>query len=228
MLKVHRTSDAAVTGVNLRIHVTNSGYYPLKSQSDRQAPAACCCGANVNRRLVVGGIVGIAAAPALAQGDAPNAEVASAPPQEGDYLVRASGDDQITPLTPEDITPNSAPLQAWPADSATQTVRNGSYLNLLVLTRWDPAVLSPEGQEYAAGGVVAQSAICTHEGCEVTGWVAESFWMECPCHLSRFDPRQNGAVMQGPAVRKLPALKLKLEEDKIVVAAAFDGRVGGG
>lgn len=198
----------------------------MKSDSEHQQSTAGCCGANINRRLVVGGIVGIAATPALAQGDTQNADAASAAPQVGDYLVRASGDDQTTPLKPEDITPNSAPVQAWPADSATQTVRSGNFQNLLVLTRWDPAVLSPEGQKYAAGGVVAQSAICTHEGCEVTSWVAENFWMECPCHLSRFDPRQNGAVIQGPAARKLPALALKLDGDKIVVAAPFDARVG--
>jgi len=201
--------------------------HPLKSESENQGPAAGCCRANINRRLVVGGIVGIAASPALAQGDSQNADAASAPPQPGDYLVRASGDDQTTPLTPEDIVPNSAPLQAWPADSATQTVRSDNWQNLLVLTRWDPAVLSPEGQKYAAGGVVAQSAICTHEGCEVTSWIPENFLMECPCHLSRFDPRQNGAVMQGPATRKLPALALKLDGDRIVVAAGLDGRVGG-
>jgi ubiquinol-cytochrome c reductase iron-sulfur subunit/rieske iron-sulfur protein len=170
-------------------------------------------------------MAGLVAAPALAQ-DGSQADPASAGPQLGDYLVLASGDDQVTPLKPEDIVPNSAPVEAWPADSATQTVRDGSYQNLLVLTRWDPAVLSPEGQEYAAGGVVAQSAICTHEGCEVTSWVAESFLLECPCHLSRFDPRQNGAVMQGPAMRKLAAIPLKLDGDRIVVAGAFDARVG--
>jgi len=197
----------------------------LKRDSENQQSTVGCCGGNVNRRLVVGGIVGIAAAPALAQDQ--SSDAASAPPQPGDYLVRASGDDQTTPLTPDDIVPNSAPVQAWPADSATQTVRSDNWQNLLVLTRWDPAVLSPEGQQYAAGGVVAQSAICTHEGCEVTSWVAENFLMECPCHLSRFDPRQNGAVMQGPANRKLPALALKLDGDKIVVASGFDGRVGG-
>jgi rieske iron-sulfur protein len=164
----------------------------------------------------------MAVAPALGQED-----VAAAPPQPGDYLVRASGDDQTTPLTPEDIVPNAHPIQAWPADAASETVRSGSLLNLLVLSRWDPAVLSPEGQAYAAEGVVAQTAICTHAACEVTDWVAESFIMECPCHLSRFDPRQNGAVMQGPATRKLPALALKMEDGRIVVSAPFDGRVGG-
>ena len=51
--------------------------------------------------------------------------------------------------------------------------------------------------------------------------------IECPCHLSRFDPRNNGAVVLGPATRKLPALGLAVEGDRIVVSQPFDGRVGG-
>ena len=80
---------------------------------------------------------------------------------------------------------------------------------------------------YAAGGVVAQTTICTHAACEVTDWMAESFHMQCPCHFSVFDPRQNGAVIQGPATRKLPALALSMDGDRIVVREPFDGRVGG-
>lgn len=183
------------------------------------------CRYAVGRRTVIGGLAGLAgtaALPAFAQDDP-----AGAPPAPGDYLVFASGDDQTTALTPESIVQNAGAVQAWPVDPATQTVRSATLFNLLVLTRWDPAVLSPEGQDYAAGGVVAQTAICTHAACEVTDWIAETFHMECPCHFSRFDPRQNGAVIQGPATRKLPALALTLDGDRIVVREPFDGRVGG-
>jgi ubiquinol-cytochrome c reductase iron-sulfur subunit/rieske iron-sulfur protein len=183
------------------------------------------CQCQLSRRTVIGGIAGLAGAtalPAFGQED-----VSREPPAPGDYLVFAYGDDRTTPLTPESIVQNAGPVQAWPVDAASDTVRSGSALNLLMLSRWDPAVLSPEGQDYAAGGVVAQSAICTHAACEVTDWVAASFHMECPCHLSQFDPRQNGAVIQGPARRKLPALALALEDDRIVVRTPFDGRVGG-
>lgn len=197
----------------------------LPEQSTTPKSPAACCQLQVSRRTVIGGLAGIAgsaALPAFGQDD-----VAAAPPQPGDYFVFASGDDQSTPLTPESIVPNAAPVQVWPVDPATQTVRNGTLFNLVLLTRWDPAVLSPEGQDYAAEGVVAQTAICTHAACEVTDWVPESFHMECPCHLSRFDPRQNGAVIQGPATRKLPALALAMQDGRIVVREPFDGRVGG-
>ncbi|WP_147276024.1 ubiquinol-cytochrome c reductase iron-sulfur subunit [Pelagibacterium lacus] len=197
----------------------------MKKNSDSSQSSPVLCRFQVDRRTVLGGMAGLAGLsvlPASAQDD-----IATAPPAPGDYLVFAGGEDRTTPLTPDSLVPNAGQVQAWPVDPATDTVRNGTLYNLLVLTRWDPAVLSPEGQEYAAEGVVAQTAICTHAACEVTDWIADSFHMECPCHFSRFDPRQNGAVIQGPATRKLPALALAMEDGRIVVKAPFDGRVGG-
>ena len=70
------------------------------------------CRLAVRRRTVIGGLAGFAGAavlPALGQDD-----IAAAPPAPGDYLVFASGDDQTTPLTPDAIVPNAAPVQAWP------------------------------------------------------------------------------------------------------------------
>jgi rieske iron-sulfur protein len=177
----------------------------------------------MNRRAVLGGMAATALTPVSAFGQ----DAATAPPQPGDYLVRASGKDQTTPLTLADIVANAQPMQAWPADTATQTVRSGTLFNLLLVSRWDAASLGPDAQARAAEGVVAQTAICTHAACEATGWATDYPVIECPCHLSRFDPRNNGAVVLGPATRKLPALGLALEGDRIVVSQAFDGRVGG-
>jgi len=159
---------------------------------------------------------------ALAQDDP-----ATMPPQPGDYLVRASGDDRTTPLTPEDLEVGARPIPAWPAAADSQTVRSGTLFNMLTLSRWDPAALGPAAEGFAADGVVALSIICTHASCEVTDWAEDVQVLECPCHLSRFDPRNNGAVVQGPATRKLPALALAVDNGRIVVAQPFDSRVGG-
>ena len=188
-------------------------------------PETPCCGAVLDRRAVLKGIAGFAIAGGTAtRGLAQDA--ASMPPQPGDLLVRASGDN-LAPLTPADLEIAAAPIQVWPADPATGAPRSGSLFNLLQVSRWDPATLAPEAQAKAAEGVVAQTIICTHAACEVTDWVPEFFVIECPCHQSRFDPRNNGAVVQGPATRRLPALGLGLDNGRIVVVEPFDGRVGG-
>jgi rieske iron-sulfur protein len=153
-------------------------------------------------------------------------DAATMPPQPGDYLVRATGDD-IAPLTPADIETGARAIQVWPAAADGEIVRDGTLFNLLIVSRWDPAMLGAEAQGYAAEGVVAQSVICTHSACEVTDWAEDLQVLECPCHLSRFDPRFNGAVVQGPATRRLPALALAMEGERIVVARPFDSRVGG-
>jgi Rieske Fe-S protein len=68
-------------------------------------------------------------------------------------------------------------------------------------------VVSWEGRKVAAfrdeeGTLHALSATCTHFGCQVSFNTAERSW-DCPCHGSRFDI--DGRVLQGPAIKKLPA-----------------------
>ena len=96
-----------------------------------------------------------------------------------------------------------------------------------MVSRWDPNELGDQGKAYAADGVVCQTVICTHASCEVSEWVEDLKVVECPCHFSRFDPRNNGAVLLGPAFRKLPALMLDVADGRVVVKQPFDGRVGG-
>ncbi len=65
-------------------------------------------------------------------------------------------------------------------------------------TRPVAAYRDPEGRLHTV------SARCTHLGCLVRWNDAERSW-DCPCHASRFAP--DGAVLQGPATRPLPALR---------------------
>ena len=52
-----------------------------------------------------------------------------------------------------------------------------------------------------AGTLHERSAICTHLGCVVRWNDLEKSW-DCPCHGSRFDPR-DGHVLNGPAITGL-------------------------
>jgi Rieske Fe-S protein len=106
------------------------------------------------------------------------------------------------------------------------TVRDGR-LNLVILARFDPAALTDETRARAADGVVAYSAVCTHQGCPVNMWSNERNAFVCSCHASIFDPRNGAEVIDGPAPRPLAALGLKLKDGVVTVASTFSGRVGG-
>jgi Rieske Fe-S protein len=110
--------------------------------------------------------------------------------------------------------------------STDNVVRSGSRLNQLVVVRLDTSKLGPATAALAADGVVAYSAICTHNGCEVSEWSAEDQLLTCPCHLTSFDPKDGARVVEGPAPRPLPALPLKIVGGKLVVAGPLTARVG--
>jgi Rieske Fe-S protein len=129
-------------------------------------------------------------------------------------------------LKPEDLKVDAKQTFAWPMDPTTNTVRNGSRLNEVLLLRLDPGGFDTETKERAADGVVAYSAICVHTGCDVTIWDPARQLLQCPCHYSTYDPKQAAKVVNGPAPRRLPALPLKIVEGRLVVAKPFTGRVG--
>jgi rieske iron-sulfur protein len=158
---------------------------------------------------------GVAIAPALA-------EPADERPKQGDLLIAADGAGTDS-LSPKDI---AGPLIAWPMDPEAGIVRKGSRLNKVLLVRLDPATLEGVTRERAADGVVAYSAICPHGGCEVTDWIEELKILECPCHNSKYNPREGAAIVEGPTTRSLAALPLKIVDGKLAVAKPFIGRLG--
>jgi Rieske Fe-S protein len=153
-----------------------------------------------------------------------DAQPADERPKPGDALVPVDGAGAA--LTPADIQAGTRPIAAWPMDPAGNVVRNGSRLNKVLVLRLDPATLVGDTKDRAADGVLAYSAICPHAGCEVTGWSAEQQTIECPCHASHYNPREAGAVIDGPTPRPLAGLPLKIADGKLVVAKPFTTRVG--
>ena len=129
------------------------------------------------------------------------------------------------------FVPGDAAAVAVGADEVAAAVgasviRNGSRLNEVLVIKLDPGELDDATRARSADGIVAYSAFCPHAGCDVTGWLAEPKLIECVCHASHYDPRNGAAVVAGPATRPLPALPLRIDGGKVVVAKTFTSRVG--
>jgi cytochrome b6-f complex iron-sulfur subunit len=82
----------------------------------------------------------------------------------------------------------------------TVTVDSGSPLSSVGSAA---LVQSPAGSFLVAhtgqDAFTALTAICTHEGCTITGY--ESSTYTCPCHGSQYST--SGGVVRGPAARSL-------------------------
>ncbi|TVT47278.1 MAG: ubiquinol-cytochrome c reductase iron-sulfur subunit [Denitromonas halophila] len=191
---------------------------------------AAGCGATCNQarraalKLCAGAVIGLVA---TGKDSAYANDAASSRPQAGDRLVLADGDSgATTPLDLAGIAVGDKPLFAYPFDPATGTLRDGSRLNRVVLIRLDPAGLDERTRGRSADGVLAYSAVCTHQGCDVTEYNPDENVLFCFCHFSKFHPAHGGEVVGGPAPRNLPMLPLRLEGSQLVVADTFTSRPG--
>lgn len=60
----------------------------------------------------------------------------------------------------------------------------------------------------------AVTAVCTHEGCTVTGIDSQTY--VCPCHGSRFNT--NGGVVTGPATRSLQQFSTQVSGSVLTIS----------
>lgn len=73
-------------------------------------------------------------------------------------------------------------------------------------------VRNPENAEM----LLAVNPTCTHRGC-IVEWKAEQENFVCPCHQAIF--AADGNVKQKPAQEPLKVYEVKLEQDKVLIAA---------
>jgi len=129
------------------------------------------------------------------------------------------------PVKAADVLADSV-ITVWPeghtdaADAST----------LLIRTRPDQNFIPAPGREdWTVNGIVAYSKLCTHVGCPVGLYQADSALLLCPCHQSTFEVLEAARPIFGPAARPLPQLPLALNADgEIIATADFSGPVGPG
>jgi rieske iron-sulfur protein len=186
------------------------------------APCGCSTAARVNaprRRVIRIATAGLAAPLAFAVWPAAESLV-------GERLVEEDAEGAPVPLRLADLKPGK-PMVAFPFDAKLNAPRNDSRLNKIVLIRLPEADMSAETRARAAGGVLAYSAVCTHQACDVKTWLSKERALVCYCHSSKFALLDGGAVTAGPASRALPAIPLALDGEHLVIAGAFTATPGG-
>jgi ubiquinol-cytochrome c reductase iron-sulfur subunit len=158
-------------------------------------------------RLLAGAVAALGAAlamPLLSLGPAPGRSLFQTAWRKGSRLVGPDGmairADSLPQGSIATVFPEGA-LDA--ADSQT------------LLLHVDPASLRLQdpGADWAPEGFVAYSKVCTHAGCPVGLYRQEAGELICPCHQSTFDALRGAVPISGPAVRPLPQLPIRLEDD---------------
>jgi ubiquinol-cytochrome c reductase iron-sulfur subunit len=139
----------------------------------------------------------------------------------GIRLVQADG----SPLRPEDLSRDSV-VTVWPEGH----IGDPDAPTLLIRPAAGQDLRPRSGREdWTVDGVVAYSKLCTHVGCPVGLYQAQSALLLCPCHQSTFDVLDGARPVFGPATRSLPQLPLGVDDDGYLVARGdFSGPVGPG
>lgn len=90
----------------------------------------------------------------------------------------------------------------------------------IIVVRMDPnSVKVPESRkDWAVGGILCYSKICTHVGCPISLWEQQTHHLLCPCHQSTFDLGDSGVVVFGPAARALPQLPITTDAEGYLIA----------
>jgi ubiquinol-cytochrome c reductase iron-sulfur subunit len=157
--------------------------------------------------------VAMMAAPLRSLGPKP-ANLRSSPWKAGKRLVTSNG----KPIKANAL-PSDALLTAYPEGDIADG--NGP---VLVMKLPETGVTIRTQQGAVDGRVVAYSKICTHAGCAVGQYQADSrdpktiHRLQCPCHQSEFDPSDGAKPVGGPATRPLPQLGLGTDEDGNLIA----------
>jgi len=129
--------------------------------------------------------------------------------RKGSRAVSDTGE----PIRPADL-PVDGVITVFP-DGAVGTEDSQTLLIRLPAGAYRPL---PGREDWAPGDVVGFSKICTHAGCPVGLYRADSKELYCPCHQSVFEVLEGARPAAGPATMPLPQLPMDVDADGYLVA----------
>ncbi len=159
--------------------------------------------------LAVGGLGLAALFPIRSLGPRPGRSLLETPWRAGLRLVTEDG----RPVRVTDV-PVEGLVTVFPEGSP------GSADGQAVLVRTTPGLVKPKAgrQSWSPDGFVVYSKICTHAGCPVGLYQADTHQLLCPCHQSTFDVLHYARPTNGPAAAPLPQLPIEITNDGFLVA----------
>jgi ubiquinol-cytochrome c reductase iron-sulfur subunit len=171
--------------------------------------------------MAAGGALGVALiSPLRSLGPSPGKELLHTAWHAGVRVVTEDG----KPVAATDV-PADGLLTVFPEGAV------GAADAQAVLVRVDPSLLHlPAGRaDWAPSGLLAYSKVCTHAGCPVGLYQANSHQLLCPCHQSSFDVLRGAVPISGPAAWPLPQLPLVVGADGVLrVNGDFSEPIGPG
>ena len=173
--------------------------------------------ATIGRRRFLGrllavslGAFGVAAVfPIRSLGTRPGRALFHTSWRKGSRAVTDTGE----PIRPADL-PVDGVITVFP-DGAVGTEDSQTLLIRLPAGAYRPL---PGREDWAPGDVVAFSKVCTHAGCPVGLYRADSKELYCPCHQSVFEVLEGARPAAGPATTPLPQLPMDVDADGYLVA----------
>ncbi len=155
------------------------------------------------------GVAALFLAPLLSLGPTPGKALYQTSWRKGRRLVDIDGR-----LIHADDVPLGSLTTVFPEGAA------GVADSQAILLHLDPASLELRGDalSWAPEGFVTYSKLCTHAGCPVGLFLAQSRHLTCPCHQSTFDAARGAEPIYGPAARPLPQLPMQLGSDGTFIA----------
>ena len=183
-------------------------------------------GARLTRRAALVGSLGAAFG---ALGLAALFPIRSLGPDPGDTLVTTPWKRGVRLITEGGEPVSATSLEEGSFLTAFPEGSPGSADGQVVLVRVPPSLLElpPDREGSAPEGLIAYSKVCTHAGCPVGLYLAETHQLRCPCHQSTFDVLNGAEPVYGPAARPLPQLPIEIDgEGNLRATGGFTAPVG--
>lgn len=180
----------------------------------------------IKRRKVLTRMLGLAV---LALGGAAVFPIRSLGPSPGKSLKRTDWKPGVKLVTEEGEEVKADDLDVGGSVTVFPEGHTKAADAQAVVVRVEEQQLHPseEREGWSPEGLLVYSKVCTHAGCPVGLYQADTHQLICPCHQSAFNILEEAKPAFGPATRKLPQLPIEVGENgELLATGDFSEPVG--